>query len=259
MIPREGLVDDPAAGRARARAGCGCRTRLSGPSRPGNFVQDIGRARSQPHKLRYYLERRDPDFDAKMAEVVSVYRELEQLKQAAKARSEETPAQTPAVATISYDEKPGIQALATRRPTCRPSPCVIGPSHAITNGRGQARRSPSNARSRARRRAQRRRRPAIDQISQRQPAGRGVGAGRSFQHRVDGGSQIRAQHKSESGERRHRSLHRERHDQQHDRDARMGRPCQPGRDDHIEQRLGRKRAQQHAQARDVPINPHVFS
>src|SRR6202522_307880 len=40
-------VDDPAAGRARARAGCGCRIRLSGPSRPGNFVQDIGRARSQ--------------------------------------------------------------------------------------------------------------------------------------------------------------------------------------------------------------------
>ena len=27
--------------------GCGCRIRPSGPSRPGNFVQDIGRARSQ--------------------------------------------------------------------------------------------------------------------------------------------------------------------------------------------------------------------
>ena len=96
-------------------------------------MQDIGRAEVKPHKLRYYLERRDPEFDAKMAEVVSVYREVEQLKQAAKARSEETPAQTPAVAIISYDEKPGIQALANKAPTSRPSPCVIGPSRAITN------------------------------------------------------------------------------------------------------------------------------
>ena len=70
----------------------------------------------KPHKLRYYLERRDPDFDAKMAEVVSIYREVEQLKQAAKARSEETPAKTPAVAIISSDEKPGIQALANKAP-----------------------------------------------------------------------------------------------------------------------------------------------
>src|ERR1700722_13179999 len=115
-------VDDPAAGRARARAGCGCRIRLSGPSRPGNFVQILAAPEVKPHKLRYYLERRDPDFDAKMAEVVSVYREVEQLKQAAKARSEETPAPTPAVAIISYDEKPGIQALANKAPDLPPKP-----------------------------------------------------------------------------------------------------------------------------------------
>lgn len=30
----------------------------------------------KPHKIRYYLERRDPDFEAKMCQVLLVYREL---------------------------------------------------------------------------------------------------------------------------------------------------------------------------------------
>ena len=37
----------------------------------------------KPHKVRYYLERRDPEFDAKMAEVLCVYREIALLKQSA--------------------------------------------------------------------------------------------------------------------------------------------------------------------------------
>src|ERR1700759_1385530 len=97
------------------------------PPGPETLCKILAAPEVKPHKLRYCLERRDPEFDAKMAEVVSVYREVEQSKRAAKARSEETPAQTPAVAIISYDEKPGIQALAHKAPTCRPSPCVIGP------------------------------------------------------------------------------------------------------------------------------------
>lgn len=31
----------------------------------------------RPHKIRYYLERRDPDFDAKMAQVLYVYKQVE--------------------------------------------------------------------------------------------------------------------------------------------------------------------------------------
>ena len=31
----------------------------------------------KPHKVRYYLERRDPEFKAKMAQVLCVYREVE--------------------------------------------------------------------------------------------------------------------------------------------------------------------------------------
>jgi hypothetical protein len=35
------------------------------------------------HKVRYYLERRDAEFEAKMAEVLCVYREVAILKNAA--------------------------------------------------------------------------------------------------------------------------------------------------------------------------------
>src|SRR6202050_653337 len=99
-------------------AGYACLARLA----QGTLCKILAAPEVKPHKLRYYLERRDPDFDAKMAEDVSVYREVEQLKQAAKARSEETPAPTPAVAIISYDEKPGIQALANKAPDLPPKP-----------------------------------------------------------------------------------------------------------------------------------------
>jgi hypothetical protein len=68
--------------------------------------------------MRGYLERRDPDFDEKMAEVLSVHREVEQLKQT----TERQDGEPPAVAIISYDEKPGIQALANRSPDLPPVP-----------------------------------------------------------------------------------------------------------------------------------------
>jgi len=31
----------------------------------------------RPHKIRYYVERRDPDFERKMVEVLHVYKEVE--------------------------------------------------------------------------------------------------------------------------------------------------------------------------------------
>jgi len=78
----------------------------------------LGRQDIKPHKVRYYLERRDPDFDAKMAEVLCVYREVELLKQSPAARESEAPA----VAIISYDEKPGLQAIGTTAPDLPPVP-----------------------------------------------------------------------------------------------------------------------------------------
>jgi transposase len=70
----------------------------------------------KPHKVRYYLERRDPEFEPKMAEVLCVYREVE-MRRAATGGAE--PA---AIAVISYDEKPGIQALGTTAPDLPPVP-----------------------------------------------------------------------------------------------------------------------------------------
>jgi transposase len=95
-------------------AGYACLAKLA----QGTLCKILGKQEVKPHKVRYYLERRDPEFDEKKAEVLCVYREVEQLKQAAQARDGEPPA----VAIISYDEKPGIQAFATTSPDLPPVP-----------------------------------------------------------------------------------------------------------------------------------------
>jgi len=74
----------------------------------------------KPHKVRYYLQRRDPEFETKMAEVLCVYREVAMLKQA-EAAPEAAPAK---VAILSYDEKPGVQAIGTTAPDLPPRPGV---------------------------------------------------------------------------------------------------------------------------------------
>jgi len=74
----------------------------------------------KPHKVRYYLEQRDPDFFAvKMAEVLCIYRQVKILKQIATATKTKPKEK---VAVISYDEKPGIQAIATTGPDLPPEP-----------------------------------------------------------------------------------------------------------------------------------------
>ncbi len=69
----------------------------------------------QPHKVRYYLERRDPDFDLKMREVLMVYQEVA-LQNAGGSVSGQ------AVITVSVDEKPGVQAIANTAPDLPPVP-----------------------------------------------------------------------------------------------------------------------------------------
>ena len=66
------------------------------------------------------LERRDAEFEQKMAEVLCVYREVQVLKRAA-AKSRKA---IKRVAIVSYDEKPGIQAIATTAPDLPPKPGV---------------------------------------------------------------------------------------------------------------------------------------
>lgn len=78
----------------------------------------------KPHKVRYYLERRDPEFKAKMAQVLCVYRKVNVLKKAAAAATKRNDKPSEAVTVISYDEKPGIQAIATTAPDLPPEPGV---------------------------------------------------------------------------------------------------------------------------------------
>jgi transposase len=76
----------------------------------------------KPHKVRYYLERRDPQFKAKMAQVLCVYSRVNVLKKAATAAMKKNKKPSEAVTVISYDEKPGIQAIATTAPDLPPEP-----------------------------------------------------------------------------------------------------------------------------------------
>jgi transposase len=84
----------------------------------GTVCKFLGREEIKPHRVRYYLERRDAEFEQKMAEVLCVYRELQVLKKAAaKSKKSKKP-----VAIISYDEKAGAQAIATTAPDLPPVP-----------------------------------------------------------------------------------------------------------------------------------------
>jgi transposase len=84
----------------------------------GTVCKILDQDEVKPHKVRYYLEQRDPDFAEKMAEVLCVYRQVQILKQARTAKTN----RPDAVAIISYDEKPGIQAIATTAPDLPPEP-----------------------------------------------------------------------------------------------------------------------------------------
>jgi len=79
----------------------------------GTVSKMLSQAEIRPHKIEYYLERRDEHFDRKMAEVLCVYKEVELLRETGK---------DDMVAILSYDEKPGIQAIGTTAPDLPPVP-----------------------------------------------------------------------------------------------------------------------------------------
>ena len=70
-----------------------------------------------PERIKYYLERRDPDFEAKMRDILIVYQdaELQNAKRAAGEAASE-------IITVSVDEKPGVQAIANTAPDLPPVP-----------------------------------------------------------------------------------------------------------------------------------------
>jgi transposase len=71
----------------------------------------------KPHKIRYYLEKRDPEFDRKMQEVLMVYRDVALYREGAVHDGRPEP-----VYTVSVDEKPGVQALGLTAPDLPPVP-----------------------------------------------------------------------------------------------------------------------------------------
>jgi len=69
----------------------------------------------QPHKVRYYLERRDEEFENKMHDVLVVYKEI-------KTQSNNQNEPSKKIITVSVDEKPGIQAIKNIAPDLPPIP-----------------------------------------------------------------------------------------------------------------------------------------
>lgn len=70
----------------------------------------LSKSNIKPFRVQYYCERRDPDFDSKMHNVLLVY------KQVSLQFDEEgnlIPSEGRVTHVLSYDEKPGIQAIAT--------------------------------------------------------------------------------------------------------------------------------------------------
>lgn len=71
----------------------------------------------KPHKIRYYLEKRDPEFERKMQEVLMVYRDVSIYTEGAVHDARPNP-----IYTVSVDEKPGVQALGLTAPDLPPVP-----------------------------------------------------------------------------------------------------------------------------------------
>ena len=108
-------------------AGHTCLAQLA-PSTVHDILNNQPNQPVKPHKVRYYLDRRDPAFDERKAEVIEVYAAAEMVRA--------LPETERPVAILSYDEKPGIQAIATTPPICRPRPGSIPLSSATMNTSG---------------------------------------------------------------------------------------------------------------------------
>jgi transposase len=81
----------------------------------GTISKILSKSNIKPHKINYYLEKRDPDFEIKMIQILLIYKEIEMYHN-------ENNDKCPIKAIISYDEKPGIQAIENLAPDLLPQP-----------------------------------------------------------------------------------------------------------------------------------------
>ena len=70
----------------------------------------------RPHKMAYYMERRDPEFERKMQDVLMVYKDVNLTNDTL------GDGEVPDIITVSVDEKPGVQALRNIAPEILPNP-----------------------------------------------------------------------------------------------------------------------------------------
>jgi len=80
----------------------------------GAISKILGASNIKPHKISSYLHQRDPDFDSKSAVILHTYKQVKLLKKMAKNGNNMD------VAIVSYDEKPGIQAIENKYPDLMP-------------------------------------------------------------------------------------------------------------------------------------------
>ena len=93
-------------------------TRLTTITKP--MIQKIlKRSEIRPFKIKYYCEKRDPEFETKMHDVLVVYKQVEM--QFDEDGNIIVPTDSPMIHTVSCDEKPGIQTIATTSEDLRPT------------------------------------------------------------------------------------------------------------------------------------------
>ena len=80
----------------------------------GTISKILGASNIKPHKISSYIRQVDPDFDSKSVTVLHTYKKVELLK---KINSEGGDVD---MAIVSYDEKPGIQAIGNKHPDLMP-------------------------------------------------------------------------------------------------------------------------------------------
>jgi transposase len=81
----------------------------------GTVSKILNKQEIQPHKIKYYLERRDPAFDSKFIQVLYFYKSVNFLLDTGLAELADT-------TFVSFDEKPGIQAIGRVAPDLAPRP-----------------------------------------------------------------------------------------------------------------------------------------
>ena len=77
----------------------------------GTVSKILTKSNIRPYKIRYYMEKTDPEHERKEAEVLHVYREVKTIREEGSEKLS---------AILSYDEKPGIQAIGNIYPDKQP-------------------------------------------------------------------------------------------------------------------------------------------